>query len=61
MTFLNLLPKELEPGDDWDGRIFDYMEPVDRPELERINCRLVFQDGSVRLWHTEAPMRIYRP
>jgi hypothetical protein len=60
-SFLNLFPKELEPGDDWDGRIFDHVEYMWEPDLEhRLNCYLFFQDGTNRPWHTDAPIRIYR-
>jgi hypothetical protein len=61
MSFLNLFPREMEPGDDWDGRVFDHVEPMIDPQPERrLNCVMVFQDGTTRLWHTDAPMRIYR-
>lgn len=60
--FLNLMPRELEPGDDWDGRIFDHIEDMEEPQPEsRLNCLLVFQDGTEQFWHTDAPIRIYRP
>lgn len=61
-TWLNLLPQEMQLGDDWDDRIFDHLEMMMEPQPEkRLNCRLIFQDGSERLWHTSAPMRVYRP
>jgi hypothetical protein len=65
--FLNLMPGELELGDEWEGHgAFDHLEPFDGPHpagehLPRLNCRLVFQDGLFRNWHTDAPIRIYRP
>jgi hypothetical protein len=61
MAFLNLFPHELLPGDDWDDHIIDHVEPVEAPPTNRFNCRLVFQDGTARDWHTDAPIRIYRP
>lgn len=56
--FLNLLPKELEPGDQWDdGQIVESVEPVE----SEMQCRIIFMDGTDVVWPWEAPRRIYRP
>jgi hypothetical protein len=35
---------------------------MEEPQPEsRLNCLLVFQDGTEQFWHTDAPIRIYRP
>jgi hypothetical protein len=59
--FLNLMPHELRPGDDWDDRIVKRVEPGEAPAEARYDCRIVFTDGTHEYWHTDAPIRIYRP
>jgi hypothetical protein len=60
--FLSLFPTEMQPGDEWDDRVFDHYEMMEEPQPElRLNCRMIFQDDLPdRPWHTDAPMRIYR-
>jgi hypothetical protein len=58
VSWLNLLPKELEPGDHWDdGQVVDSVEPVE----SAMNCRIVFTDDTSIIWPWEAPRRVYRP
>ena len=60
--FLNLLPKEMEPGDQWEDRVFDHFHEVENPVPDkRLDCCVVFRDGTAKFWHTAAPVRIYRP
>jgi len=60
--FLNLMPGELEPGDDLGERgIFLRLEPLGEVMVTgRYDCILVYQDDTKEYWHTEAPLRIYR-
>jgi hypothetical protein len=56
--FLNLMPRELEPGDQWDdGVIVESVEPVE----SEMQCRIIFTNGADIIWPWEAPRRIYRP
>ena len=59
--FLNLFPGELEPGDEWDDRVVKYVDRDEPPIESRFDCCIVFTDGTYRFWHTDAPIRIYRP
>lgn len=58
MTWLNLLPFEMQPGDIWgaDDLIIESIEPVESPS----HCRIIFANGDDKVWPLEAPMRIYR-
>lgn len=61
-SYLNLMPHELEPGDDLgeDYGLFLQLRPLEWGGTSHYNCILVFQDGHERMWHTEAPIRVYR-
>lgn len=60
MSWLNLLPRELEPGDHWSDddppQIVESVEPVESPS----HCRIIFEDGTDLVWPWEAPRRIWR-
>lgn len=61
--FLNLMPKELQTGDEYGDAVFLSLEEMltDDPfQSRKANCYLHFHSGTV-LWHTEAPLRVYRP
>jgi hypothetical protein len=64
MTWLSLLPHEMQPGDHWGAeeetgswRIIESIEPVESPS----QCRVLFTDGTDKVWPLEAPMRMWRP